>query len=95
MRTKTIDLVVKSDVDLTALASRRVNIVREGIDEYRITSFLKVYGCERHSFVGRYLRRKKTGLKYISGNCSAPTGYFWNDAGPLRDLKSSAEITQS
>lgn len=87
MRSKTIDLILSSDIDLTTLSSTRVRIVREGVNEYRITSTLKVYSCERHAFVGRYLRRKKPGLRYIAGNCSAPTGYFWHGAGLLANAQ--------
>lgn len=85
MRTKTLHIVVRSDIDLCALSTRRVTIslVEQGV--YLITSSLKFWSCERHSFVWRYLNRKKPGLAYFTGNCSAPTGYFWepsNHANP-------------
>lgn len=76
MRAHHCDITVASDIDLTRLASRRVLIESVG-DGYRITTTFRMYRCERHAFVSRYLRRKMPGLKSISGNCSAPTGYFW------------------
>lgn len=79
MREATLDRTIKSDVDLTKLASRRVSIVQVSGDEYRITSTLSFYSSERNEFVSRYLRRRKPGIAAFSGNASAPTGYFWKE----------------
>lgn len=80
MRTAKLDHLISSDIDLTQLSSRRVTITREtGATEdlFRVTSTLNFLKCERSEFIGRYLKRKRSGLKYIKGNCSSPSGYYW------------------
>lgn len=77
MRKKEIDIVIESDIDLTTLSSRRVTFTRLSDNQYRVTSTLRFYSCERHAFISQYLQSKKPGLKSIKGNCSAPKGYFW------------------
>lgn len=78
MRTLTIDITLASDVDLRLLACRRIQIDLSTEGTYRITSALRLYRCERHSFIGRLLRRRRPGCSAYSGNASAPTGYFWH-----------------
>ena len=45
-------------------------------NRYRVSPQLKLYECEGHSFVGRYLRRRAPQLGWYAGNASRPTGYF-------------------
>jgi len=75
MRRHLCDITIDSDIDLTAAASKRVRIERVG-NSYRVTTTFRMYRCEIHSFVGRYLRKRLPSLRGISGNCSAPTGYY-------------------
>lgn len=77
MREAELNQVISSDIDLTTLSCSRVTITKEEGGDFRITSKLKFYRCERHGFIDRYLRRKRPGIKWIRGNCSAPTGYYW------------------
>lgn len=77
MRSHPVNLVVNSDTDLTKLSTKRVKITRQG-DQFQISSPIKLFRSECHSFVYRYLRRMKPGMVAISGNCSTPTGYFWS-----------------
>jgi hypothetical protein len=76
MRTHTIDVTLKSNLDLTKLSSRRVNITRIDGESFRVVSELKLFKCERALFVGRYLRRKEPRLTHFTGGCSKPTGYY-------------------
>ncbi|MFZ3139140.1 hypothetical protein [Polaromonas sp.] len=78
MRNSKLNLVVSSDVDLTALSNARIQIVRDERGAFEVTSTLKFYTCEKSQFFGRFLRRKLPGLKFITGNCSAPSGYYWS-----------------
>lgn len=78
MRTHTIDLKLKSNIDLTRLSSRRIGITRVDGETFRVVSELKLFKCERASFVGRYLRRKEPRLTHFSGGCSNPKGYYTN-----------------
>ena len=90
MRSKPLNITVRSDVDLSQLTSKRVSINQEGDNIYRITSTLKFWSCERHSFVWRYLNRKKPAMTFFTGNCSCPTGYYW---GPLERTPSDFPLT--
>lgn len=78
MRTHTIDITLASDVDLRQVACSRIKIELTAEHRYRITSPLRLYRCERNSFIGRLLRRRRPGCRAYSGNASAPDGYFWN-----------------
>lgn len=82
MRTHTIDITLSSDIDLRLLACRRIQIDLTGKDLYRITSPLRLYRCERHSFVDRLLHRRRPGCQAYSGNASAPRGYYWHCERP-------------
>lgn len=77
MRKAVLDRIIHSDVDLTQLSTRRVTIVKVEEGVFRVTSSLRFWSCERASFVGRYLQRKRPGMTYFTGNCSSPTGYYW------------------
>lgn len=76
MRSKPLAIVLKSDIDLSHYSSRRVRIEAIGAGEFRVTSTLRFWSCERHNFVGRYIRRRAPQCVFYSGNASAPTGYF-------------------
>lgn len=78
MRKHQIDMVLHSDIDLTALSSKRVTITRREDGSFHVASSLRFFRCERVNFVSRYLRRMKPGMVAVTGNCSAPTGYFWS-----------------
>lgn len=76
MRGYQFSVELDSDIDLTTLASRRVRIEVIAENRYRVTPLLKLYRCEGHSFVNRYLRRRAPQLNWFTGNASSPTGYF-------------------
>ena len=76
MRSKPLAIVLKSDIDLSQYSSRRIRIEAIGAGEFRVTSTLRFWSCERHNFVGRYIRRRAPQCVFYSGNASAPTGYF-------------------
>lgn len=78
MRRHLLAIELESDMDLTALASRRVQIEAIANNRYRVTPQLSLYKCEGSSFVGRYLRRRAPQLGWYAGNASRPTGYFTN-----------------
>ncbi len=65
-------------MDLTTLASPRVQIEAIANNRYRVTPQLKLFKCEGSSFVGRYLCRRAPQLGWYAGNASRPTGYFTN-----------------
>lgn len=76
MRTHQLTVELDSDMDLTTLASSRVQVEGIAPNRYRITPQLKLYKCEGHSFVCRYIRRRAPQLAWFTGNASRPTGYF-------------------
>jgi len=76
MRCHHLTVELDSDLDLTALASRRVQIEAVAMNRYRISPQVRLYKCEGHSFVSRYLRRRAPQLGWFTGNASRPTGYF-------------------
>ncbi|MFU5274937.1 hypothetical protein ACVXHM_16535 [Pseudomonas aeruginosa] len=76
MRRHLLAVELDSDMDLTTLASCRVQIEAIANNRYRVSPQLKLYKCEGHSFVGRYLRRRAPQLGWYAGNASRPTGYF-------------------
>jgi len=76
MRRHLLTVELDSDMDLTALSSRRVQIEAIASNRYRVTPLLKLYKCEGHSFVGPYVRRRAPQLAWFAGNASRPTGYF-------------------
>ncbi|CAN5329293.1 hypothetical protein [Polaromonas naphthalenivorans] len=78
MRKSKLSLVISSDVDLTKLSNARIRIVRDERGAFEVTSTLRFYTCEKSQFLGRFLRRRLPGLKFITGNCSAPSGYYWS-----------------
>lgn len=78
MRRHLLSVELDSDLDLTPLTSRRVHIQAIATNRYRVSPQLKLYRCEGHSFVSRYLRRRAPQLGWFAGNASRPTGYFTN-----------------
>ncbi|HBP1602253.1 TPA: hypothetical protein L5U90_003356 [Pseudomonas aeruginosa] len=76
MRSHLLAVELDSDMDLTTLASRRVQIEAIANNRYRVSPLLKLYKCESSSFVGRYLCRRAPQLGWYAGNASRPTGYF-------------------
>lgn len=76
MRRHLLAVELDSDMDLTTLASRRVQIEAIANNRYRVSPQLRLYKCEGSSFVGRYLRRRAPQLTWYAGNASRPTGYF-------------------
>jgi len=77
-RNHALNIEVDSDRDLTALNCERVQVVKTDAGRYLFTSRLRFWRCEGHSFVGRLIRRRMPGLQAIAGQCSAPSGYFFN-----------------
>lgn len=79
MRRHELNITITSNTDLTKLNSNRLTFNKVGKDTFNVTSTLKFYPCEIHGFIRRVLRRNLK-LKYIVGNCSAPTGYIFSTA---------------
>lgn len=78
MRRHTLDITIDSDMDLTRASTRRVTVTRNANGSFRVTSPLRFYSCERHSFVSRHLTRKLGPYSAIVGQCSSPSAYLWN-----------------
>jgi len=76
MRSHQFAAELDSNIDLTTLASPRVQIEAIANNRCRVSPQLKLYKCEGHSFAGRYLRRRAPQLGWYAGNASRPTGYF-------------------
>lgn len=76
MRSHLLTIELDSDMDLTVLSSRRVQIEAIASNRYRVIPLLNLYKCEGHTFVGRYIRRRAPQLAWFAGNASRPTGYF-------------------
>jgi hypothetical protein len=77
MRSHPLDITLDSDIDLRALACKRVSIEQLPDGRYRLTSAIRLYRCEGASFAHRLLRRRRPGMQAYSGNASRPTGYYW------------------
>ena len=77
-RSNALNIEVDSDRDLRSLSCRRVSVTKTDEGRYLFTSRLLFWRCERHSFVNRLIRRRMPDLQTIAGQCSAPSGYFFN-----------------
>ena len=77
MRKHTMDIVIDSDQDLTRISCQRIQFSLLPNGAYQVSSTLRFWRCERHSFLYRLLKRRLPGLRTFKGNASAPTGYFW------------------
>lgn len=76
-RSTNVEIELDSDRDLTKLSCRRVTIETIAPGRFKVTSSLRFYRCEVRTFLHRLLTRRLPGYTYITGGCSAPTGYFW------------------
>ena len=76
MRSHNINHVLKCNVDLTKLSNRFLQISKtDNPNEYLFTSDkIKVYKCESHSFICRFIQRRLP-IQHYFGNCSCPTGF--------------------
>ncbi len=72
-----LDITIESDRDLSLVSCNRVCIKMAEDGRYRVTSSLRFWRGGDHSFLSKLLRRRMPGLRFIAGNCSAPSGYFW------------------
>lgn len=75
MRTTTINVNIESNVNIEKYSNSRIKITQNDNGTFNIKSSFKVYKCEVHSFVYRFLK-SKLNIKSIKGVCSAPVGYF-------------------
>ena len=74
MRSHLLAVELDSDMDLTTLASPRVQIEAIANNRYRVTPQLKLFKCDGSSFVGRYLCPRAPQLCWYAVNASRPTG---------------------
>ena len=77
MRQREINKIVDSNVDLTKATNSRINVTMLSPGVFLFTSRLKVYSCERSSFIERQIERVFGKPRFITGNCSSPTGYIF------------------
>ena len=75
MRNSKINLIVKSNSDLTKLSNQRIIIKKIDTETFIVKSLFNVYECEANSVFYRFIKQKLK-LKFITGNCSTPTGYY-------------------
>ncbi|OQX14074.1 MAG: hypothetical protein BWK73_10470 [Thiothrix lacustris] len=85
MRSTLINIVLTSNVDLSPLSNSRITFTHVGENRYRITSTFRVWKCQEHDVISRFLKRHLTPTGFY-GNASKPSGYDF-EIKPVNPIK--------